>query len=172
MGKITTVEIDDDVLSYIDVTIKRGKFRHLKEFVNHCLKLASIYTMDEWDTGKGTFYIYPCRVALLPTDALSMLMGLIPEEHRRKAVEDITSCLRPRIRFFNLSPKNPEHFNKIIELLTLHGLGKFSHEKGIIEVSYPVLSVDATKEMLEALLEVKLEVMEASKVIYMFKVLA
>jgi hypothetical protein len=172
MGKLTTVELDDDIMEYINLSIKKGKFRHLKEFVNYCLKLATIYTIDEWDVDKGMFYIHPCRVTLIPSDALSSLMKYIPEKSRSEAVEAMSSCLKPRLRFFRLSPRNPEHIPKILELLTLHGLGRFTlHDNETIEVSYPVLPGEIVKELLESLLEVKMEVLEATKAAYIFKIL-
>ncbi|MCS7367615.1 MAG: hypothetical protein NDF52_07030 [archaeon YNP-WB-062] len=171
MGKLTTVELDDDVVEYINLSIKKGKFRHLKEFVNYCLKVATIYTIDEWDVSKGMFYIHPCRVTLIPSDALLVLMKYIPEGSIREAVEAITSCLKPRLRFFRLSPRNPEHLPKILELLTLHGLGRFAlNDSETIEVAYAVLPVEVVKELLEAILEVKLEVLETTKVAYIFRI--
>ncbi|MEM2015367.1 MAG: hypothetical protein QXE58_03950 [Candidatus Methanomethylicia archaeon] len=171
MGKVTTVEIEDDVLNYINVSIKRGRFKHLKEFINYCLKLAVTYTMDEWDVNRGIFYIHPCRVTLIPSDVIPSLIKLVPEDTRKEAIESIISCLKPRIRFFNLDPKNTGHREKILELLTLHGIGKFTCQRDIIEVTYSVLPADMVKILLESALELKLEVLEVTKASYIFKIL-
>jgi hypothetical protein len=97
-------------------------------------------------------------------------MKYIPEKSRSEAIEAISSCLKPRLRFFRLSPRNPEHLPRILELLTLHGLGRFTlHDNEIIEVSYPVLPSEIVKELLESLLEVKMEILEATKAAYIFR---
>jgi len=171
MGKLTTVELDEDIVNYIDIAIKRGRFRHLKEFVNYCLKLAVTYTMDEWDLNRGIFYIHPCRVTLIPSDVIPSLIKLVPEKERNEAIESIISCLKPRIRFFNLNPKIPEHRSKILELLTMHGLGSFRCQNDVIEVAYSILPADMVKILLELVLEVKLEVVEVTKASYIFKIL-
>lgn len=171
MGKLTTVELSDDIVNYIDLAIKRGRFRHLKEFVNYCLKLAVTYSMDEWDMSRGVFYIHPCRIALMPAEVIPTLITMVPEEARREAIESIASCLKPRIRFFRFTPKNPEHREKILELLTLHGIGRFTCQKDAIEVSYSILPADMVKLLLEIILETKLEVVEATKASYIFRIL-
>jgi len=172
VGKITTIKINDDALAYIEVVLKGGRFRHLKDFVNHCLTLAATYTMDEWDLNKGVFYIHPCRICIVPADILSGLLELIPDDAKKDAIESMTSCLRPRLRFWHITPKKPEDRRKILKLLTLHGFGRFTiQDDNTIEVSYPVLPYDIVKSILETLLKVRLETLECSKVTYVFKII-
>lgn len=170
MGKITTIEINDNALAYIEVALGSRRFRHLKDFVNHCLNLAVTYTMDEWDLSRGVFYIHPCRICIIPADMLSGLLELIPDEAKKDAIESMTSCLRPRLRFWHISPKKPENRRRILRLLTLHGFGKFSLQDDVIEVSYPVLPHDVVQGVLEILLKVKLEIIECTKVMYVFRI--
>jgi hypothetical protein len=170
MGKITSVEISDEASAYIKKAIKEERFRHFREFMTRCLELAVIYTIDHWDVHKGIFFVDPCRICLMPTETLEVILKYIPNEEHEQVGRDIGNCARAYFRRVGLDPKNSENWGTTLRRMTYDGWGRFSINGNIIENAHPVLPDAIVKGLLESVLNVALEPVELTKEAYIFRV--
>ena len=155
MSKVTSVELEEEDVKYVENLINEGRVRSLKEFVEKCIKFGIAYTFDQWQP--GIFNVGPVRIVILVKKALELIVEHVPEEDR----EDLGKELGEIIASFAQFHRNIEcstNWDSALKFLTELGWGQFKISSGnILQVVAPAFPIELMKGCLEELLDVKLE---------------
>ena len=170
MSKVTSVELEEEDVRYIESLIAEGRVRSLKEFVEKCIKFGIAYTLDQWQP--GIFNVGPVRIIILMKKALELIVEHVPEEDR----EDLGRELGEIIASFAQFHRNidcSKDWDSALKFLTELGWGQFkiSQDNSILQVVAPAFPVELMKGCLEEILDVKLEASRLKIDVHQFKIL-
>lgn len=169
MSRVTSVELDQEDVKYIEDLIAEGRIRSLKEFVEKCVKFGIAYTLDRWQP--GIMNVGPVRVLVLMKKTLDLLVEHIPPEDHEDVGREIGEIVHSFILFqHNVEP--PKNWEATFKILESMGWGKFQKSQDqTIQVVSPALPSEIMKGCLETLLNVKLEAIRLKIDVHQFKVL-
>jgi len=169
MSRITSVELDEEDVKYIENLIAEGRIRSLKEFVEKCVKFGITYTLDQWQP--GIMNVGPVRVLILMKKALDLLIEHIPEEDLEDVGREIGEIIAS-FALFHYNVDCSKDWEGALKILAEMGWGHFqSPSRSLIQVISPALPSSMMKGCLEALLNVKLEAIRLKIDVHQFKVI-
>jgi len=169
MSRVTSVELDEDDVEYVEMLMRNGIIRSLKEFVEKCVKFGRRYTLDRWYT--GLFYIGPLRVTIMPKKAVDYLIERVPEDEHEDVGREIGELAKSFAIFLH-HVDAAKNWDLALQLMSDFGLGQFSMtDKNSIQVVSPALPHNMMKSCIETVLETKLEAVQMKIDVQFFKVL-
>ena len=165
---ITSVEFDKEDFDYISKLIAEAKVRSLKEFVEKCVKLGRIYTIDQWESGVST--VGPTRVIILPKKILDLFIQRVPNEEYKDIGREIGEFVQSFVLFKGIDATNPDNFDETLKLMTDFRLGNFTKVDDKIQVILPVFPSEITESLIEATLNVELKPIRMLLDVQMFQI--
>ncbi|RLI15428.1 MAG: hypothetical protein DRO43_01145 [Candidatus Hecatellales archaeon] len=169
MSRVTSVELDEEDVRYIENLIVEGRIRSLKEFVEKCVKFGISYTLDRWQP--GVMNVGPVRVIILMKKALELLVEHVPPEDHEDVGREIGEIVSSFL-LFQHQVECSQDWDAAFKILSDMGWGQFQKSsETIIQVVSPALPSEIMKGCLEAMLNVKLEAIHLKIDVHQFKVL-
>ena len=168
MSRITSVELEEEDVKYLEGLIAGGRIRSLKEFVEKCVKFGITYTLDRWQP--GVMNVGPVRVLILMKKVLELLVEHIPEEDREDVGREIGEIVSSFI-LFQRQVECSENWDAALKILSEMGWGQFQRSGKTIQVISPALPSEIMKGCLESMLNVKLETIRLKIDVHQFKLL-
>jgi len=165
---ITSVEFDKEDFEYISKLIEEAKVRSLKEFVEKCVKLGRIYTIDQWETGVST--IGPTRVIILPKKILELLIQRVPNEEYADIGREIGEFIQSFALFKGINATDPDNWDEALKLLTDFRLGNFTQINDKIQVIHPVFPSEITESLIKTTLNIELKPIRMLLDVHMFQI--
>jgi hypothetical protein len=168
MSKVTSVELEEEDVKYIESLINEGRVRSLKELVEKCIKFGIAYTLDQWQP--GVFNVGPVRIIILIKKALELIVEHVPEEDR----EDLGRELGEIVASFAQFHRNIEcstDWDSTLKFLTELGWGQFKiSSDNILQIIAPAFPIELMKGCLEEILNVRLEATRLKIDVQQFKI--
>jgi len=170
MSRVTSVELEEDDVEYIEKLMQEGRVRSLKEFVELCVKFGRQYTLDKWR--KGLFDVGPVRIVFLPKKTMELLIERVAEEDYEDVGREMGEVVRS-FATFQFQTDTSSDWNKALEIMSNFGWGQFSNTgKDQVQVVSPALPSSLMKSYIETVLNVKLEALQMKIDVQVFKVIA
>jgi len=169
MSRVTSVELDEDDVEYVDKLMQDGRVRSLKEFVEVCVKFGRLYTMDRWE--QGLFHIGPMRVVITPQKILAILIERLQEEEYEDVGRDVGEIIKS-FAMFQSQIDTTKNWDEALRLMSDFGLGQFSRvERDSLQVTSPTLPHSVMRSCMETILDTKLETVQMKIDVHFFKIL-
>jgi hypothetical protein len=169
--RLTTVALEEEDLRYIEKLVAEGRVRSFKEFVDQCVALGRIYTMDRWQIESGQFFYGPMRVAIVPQKFLAEFSYRIAESERKNLGQEFGAILKSFIFLhFEYDSTKPENRAKVLSVITRLGFGQLRQRDGEIEVVNPVLPAEVFQGLLESVLGLELSPIELAIDVCLFRI--
>ena len=168
MSRVTSVELDEEDVSYVDSLMRDSRIRSLKEFVEKCVRFGRQYTLDRWLP--GLFYVGPLRVVMMPHRALSIILERVREEDYEDVGRELGEISKS-FALFHYQQDTTENLDAGIQIMSEVGLGQFiMPNKTNIQVISPALPFEMMKAYVETVLDLKLEPVKMKIDVHLFKI--
>lgn len=155
MSKVTSVELDEEDVNYIDSLIEEGRVRSLKEFVEKCVKFGITYTLDKWQPGILT--VGPVRVVIVIKKIIDLLTEHVALEDYENVGNEIGEIIKS-FAMFHYQADTTKNRDKALRIMSDMGLGQFLMPNNeTIQVVSPAMPADMLKNCIETVLDLKLE---------------
>jgi len=165
---VTSVELDEDDVNYIETLIREERVRSLKEFVERCVKFGRHYTLDKWTP--GIFHVGPLRVIIMPHKALTILTEKVPEDFHEDVGREFGEITKS-FALFHHQLDTTKNIDAALEILSDTGLGQFIlPNRKSIQVISPALPFEMMKSYLETVLGVRLEPVRMKIDVHLFNI--
>jgi len=169
MSRVTSVELEEEDVGYIEKLMKEGRVRSLKEFVELCVKFGRLYTLDRWQ--KGLFDVGPVRITFMPKKVMELLIERVAEEDHEDVGREMGEIIRS-FAIFQFQTNPSSDWKMTLEVMSNFGWGQFSApNKDQIQVVSPALPSSVMKSYIETVLNVKLEAVQMKIDVQVFRVL-
>lgn len=170
MSRVTSVELDEADVEYIEKLMREDRVRSLKEFVEKCVRFGRRFTLDRWQP--GIFNVGPVRVVLMPKRALDMLVEHVSEDDYEDVGREIGDITRS-FALFQYQVDTSVDWDTAIEIMSEAGLGQFlMSSKDVIQVLSPLFPSGMMKSYIETVLGVQLEATRLKIDVQLFKILS
>lgn len=169
MSRVTSVELEEEDVEYIEKLMQDGRVRSLKEFVEMCVKFGRQYTLDRWQ--KGLFDIGPVRIVFLPKKGMDLLIERVAEEDHEDLGREMGEVIKS-FALFQFQTDTGKDWDAALEIMSNFGWGQFSStDRNYIQVVSPALPSSLMKSYIETVLNVKLEPIQMKIDVQVFRVL-
>ncbi|WP_309492996.1 hypothetical protein [Candidatus Hecatella orcuttiae] len=169
MSRVTSVELEEEDVEYIERLMREGRVRSLKEFVEMCVKFGRQYTLDRWQ--KGLFDIGPVRIVFLPKKALDLLIERVEQEDHRDLGREMGEVIKS-FALFQFQTDTTKDWDSALEIMSNFGWGQFSAtDRDYIQIVSPALPSSLMKSYVESVLNVKLEPIQMKIDVQVFRIL-
>ena len=154
MSRITSVELDEEDVGYVETLMKENRIRSLKEFVEKCVKFGRRFTLDKWTP--GLFYVGPLRIVMMPQKALTAIIEHAPEDSYEDIGRDFGEITKS-FALFQYQIDTAKDSGSGIRIMSETGLGQFVMPNAqSIQVISPAFPSEVTKTYVETVLGLKL----------------
>jgi hypothetical protein len=169
MSRVTSVELEEEDVEYVEKLMREGRVRSLKEFVELCVKFGRQYTLDRWRN--GLFDVGPVRIVFMPKKTMDLVIERVAEEDHEDVGREMGEVIRSFSMFqYKVNPS--ENWDRALEIMSNFGWGQFSATgKDQIQVVSPALPSTLMKSYIETVLDVKLEAVQMKIDVQVFRVL-
>jgi Arc/MetJ-type ribon-helix-helix transcriptional regulator len=165
----TTVNIPDDIMSFLDQLIERGLARSRREIIVDALKRYQELTMYDW--AHDRIVVRETRRAFMTQKSLEQLtLGMTDQELYESGKRMSQTLLDSMLANWGKDPRKPENRLHALEILSQIGWGKFTLTDGRIIINSPFLSKPLMRGYLEAGLGVPLNHIQTVEDLAIFEI--
>jgi hypothetical protein len=165
---ITSFDIPQDLLSFLDDLVRDGVARSRREIVLRALQAYIKLQIHKWN---GSFIIINgIRKGLVSKGSLLELTREMSDKQLFEAGTRMGKALRDSAKGRKLDISLPENHKQALQMLEDFGWGRFSIEGSRITIAEPLLPAPVTHGYLEAALGTTLQQLESVEEIHFFEI--
>ena len=168
---VTSIDVSESVLNYVNDLQKRGKIKSFKAFVEELIEFHKYFTMSEWT--ENLFYFHGLRYGHISQRSIRLLVDNLDEEDKIKAGRMMGTTFKDlyfAVYGSSLAIQNKEEWNIALNLLERQGWGSFEIKGDVIAVRRPFLPLELLHGYLEEAFNVELEKVSTTENIGIFRI--
>ena len=166
---VTTVDISEKMIDYIDELIRRGAVRYRKQVILGALELYQKLEMHRWS---GPYYnVGGQRVVLIDEKSFRKLMASLPDQRLKEASRELGQTFNNRFLIeLKMDITDRSNWGVAFDFLRNLGWGNFAMIEEKIHVTDGGLNFSFIHGCLEALLSVKLRTVTSNVNMAIFEI--
>lgn len=167
---VTTFDIPEDLLSFIDSLVRSGKVRSRREIVVRALEIFVRLQAHEWDG--PLISIYGIRKGLISKGSIGELVAGMSNADLYNAGKRMGKTLKDLAMNLRLDISRPENHMAALQMLEDFGWARFAMDHERITITGAFLPAPVIHGYLESALSVALSRVETTEEIVAFEISA
>jgi Arc/MetJ-type ribon-helix-helix transcriptional regulator len=164
---VTTIDIPNDLLSFIDALIKSGKARNRREIVVRSLEIFVKLQAQDWNG--SLIVIHGVRKGLISKGSIAELVSGMSEEELYSAGKRMGKTLKDLAIDRHLDISQPENHKVALQMLEDFGWARFLMDQGRITITGAFLPAAVIHGYLETALGITLSRIDTTEDIIVFE---
>lgn len=164
---VTTVDVPEEILSFIDTLVKSGKARNRREIVVKALEVFMKLDVENWNG--PLIFVHGVRKGLISKGSIAELVANMSDDERYKAGKRMGKTLKDLALGLRLDITLPDNHRAALQILEDLGWAKFQLDDASITITGAFLPTAVIHGYLETALGVSLTRIDTTEDIIAFR---